>query len=62
MAGTSTIRGLVINRFGGGIVIYAEGGNIIEGNFIGTTSPDDCSGQWVGVLARRRSTPSEAEP
>ncbi|MDW8241221.1 MAG: right-handed parallel beta-helix repeat-containing protein, partial [Acidobacteriota bacterium] len=36
-AGSSVVRGLVINRFGSnGIVIEANGGNLIEGNFIGT--------------------------
>jgi CSLREA domain-containing protein len=36
-AGGSTVRGLVINRFGGdGIEISTAGGNVIEGNFIGT--------------------------
>jgi hypothetical protein len=36
-AGNSTVRGLVINRFGdAGIRIYRNGGNTIEGNFIGT--------------------------
>ncbi|HEY6169400.1 MAG TPA: HYR domain-containing protein [Verrucomicrobiae bacterium] len=35
-AGGSTIRGLVINRFGNGIVLSAAGGNVIEGNLIGT--------------------------
>ena len=36
-AGSSTVRGLVINRFGGsGIVLETTGGNMIEGNFIGT--------------------------
>jgi hypothetical protein len=36
-AGSSTVRGLVINRFGGlGIFITTNGGNIVEGNFIGT--------------------------
>jgi hypothetical protein len=38
-AGTSTIRGLVINRFpgsGDGIELQSIGGNIVEGNFIGT--------------------------
>jgi hypothetical protein len=42
--GNSTVRGLAINRFqargifspGGGITILGNGGNIIEGNFIGT--------------------------
>jgi hypothetical protein len=36
-AGHSTVRGLVINRFGGdGIELVTNGGNIIEGCFIGT--------------------------
>jgi parallel beta-helix repeat protein len=36
-AGNSTVRGLVINRFGDvGIHIQENGGNIIEGNYIGT--------------------------
>jgi fibronectin-binding autotransporter adhesin len=36
-AGRSTIRGLVVNRFGGnGIVLAGEGGNVLQGNFIGT--------------------------
>lgn len=37
IAGNSTVRGLVINRFSGsGILLGANGGNRIEGNFIGT--------------------------
>ena len=37
-AGNSTIRGLVINRFGNsGIVLQANGGNHVEGNYIGTS-------------------------
>jgi uncharacterized repeat protein (TIGR01451 family)/CSLREA domain-containing protein len=39
-AGGSTVRGLVINRFTGpqrdGIRLRAAGGNVVEGNFIGT--------------------------
>jgi subtilisin family serine protease len=36
-AGDSTVRGLTINRFGlDGIRLTDKGGNIIEGNFIGT--------------------------
>ncbi len=36
-AGSSTVRGLVINRFvGHGIRLETNGGNVIEGNFIGT--------------------------
>jgi hypothetical protein len=35
-AGSSTVRGLVINRFiGKGITLVTNGGNVIEGNFIG---------------------------
>ena len=41
----TTIRGLVINRFGGsGIAISPNGGNVVEGNFIGT--------DVTGTLAR----------
>ncbi|MDA2927926.1 CSLREA domain-containing protein, partial [Acidobacteria bacterium AH-259-G07] len=36
-AGNSTVRGLVINRFSNpGIVLKTNGGNVIEGNFIGS--------------------------
>ena len=36
-AGSSTVRGLVINRFGGeGIELQLTGGNKVEGNYIGT--------------------------
>ena len=38
-AGNSTVRGMVINRFGidaNGIRLQTNGGNVIEGNFIGT--------------------------
>jgi hypothetical protein len=36
-AGSSTVRGLVINRFAGNsdIVMWGAGGNIVEGNFLG---------------------------
>ncbi len=38
-AGNSTVRGLVINnQFKDGIAISTKGGNIIEGNFIGTNA------------------------
>ncbi len=37
VAGNSTVRGLVINRFGArGVVLARNGGNRIEANFIGT--------------------------
>src|SRR5262249_43145871 len=36
-AGNSTVRGLVINRFSvNGIVLHTNGGNVLEGNYIGT--------------------------
>ena len=36
-AGGSTVRGLVINRFGGnGISLLSKGGNVITGNYVGT--------------------------
>ena len=36
-AGSTTVKGLVINRFGGsGIELSTNGGNVIEGNYIGT--------------------------
>jgi len=36
-AGSSTVKGLAINRFGDdGIDLSANGGNVIEGNYIGT--------------------------
>ena len=36
-AGHSTVRGLVINRFGlDGIDLVGNGGNVIQGNFLGT--------------------------
>jgi hypothetical protein len=35
--GQSTVRGLVVNRFSGAIVIGSSGnGNVVEGNFLGT--------------------------
>jgi CSLREA domain-containing protein len=40
-AGNTTVRGLVINRFGSGVLVNGinlmdNGGNVIEGNYIGT--------------------------
>ncbi len=35
-AGHSTVKGLAINHFRSGIVLTTNGGNVIEGNFIGT--------------------------
>jgi uncharacterized repeat protein (TIGR01451 family) len=53
--GSSTVRGLVINRFLGGaaegINLSSNGGNIIEGNFIGTdvTGTTDLGNGTIGV-------------
>ena len=52
-AGSSTVRGLVINRFGGnGIELVTNGGNVIDGNFIGTdvTGTADLGNIGSGVL------------
>ena len=52
-AGSSWVHGLVINRFNGdGIELATNGGNLIEGNFIGTdptgtiTDPDGVCGTF----------------
>jgi parallel beta-helix repeat protein len=37
-AGNSRVRGLVINRFRGGIDLTQNGSNVIEGNYIGTNA------------------------
>lgn len=53
-AGSSTVRGLVINRFSGsGISLVANGGNTIVGNYIGTNTDGTVSlpntdGIWLG--------------
>ncbi|MAE65270.1 MAG: hypothetical protein CMJ18_13445, partial [Phycisphaeraceae bacterium] len=52
--GGSTIRGLVINRFDGdGILITTNGGNFIEGNYIGTnvagTAPEANGDEGIEV-------------
>ena len=37
--GNSIVRGLVINRFGGsGMLLQTNGGNVVEGNYIGTNT------------------------
>jgi hypothetical protein len=51
-AGSSTVRGLVINRFGNvGIRLQDSGSNLIEGNFIGTdvTGATDLGNSSDGV-------------
>ena len=46
--GDSIVRGLAINRFGGGALgLFTKGGNVVEGNFIGTDP--------TGTLARPNS-------
>ncbi|MGB7202910.1 MAG: hypothetical protein WBD16_11720, partial [Pyrinomonadaceae bacterium] len=41
-AGNTVVRGFIINNFNlGGIGIFTNGGNIIEGNFIGTNAAGD---------------------
>ena len=52
IAGGSTVRGLVINRFGGsGIRLATNGSNVIQGNFIGVnvTGTVDLGNSGVGV-------------
>src|SRR6266436_1884451 len=60
-AGSSTIRGFIINRFnsGGmaGILLTTNGGNVIQGNFIGTDSSGNVAQKnWNGVLITSGST------
>jgi hypothetical protein len=55
-AGQSTVRGLAIDRFGGdGIALDIGGGNVIEGNYIGTDASGTnarANGGWgVDVLS-----------
>ena len=55
-AGGSTLRGLVINRFSSsGIRLEPNGGNLIEGNFIGTdvTGTADLGNLGHGMLVER---------
>jgi thiol-disulfide isomerase/thioredoxin len=49
--GGSTVKGLVINRFqGNGIVLQSGGGNLIEGDYLGTNvSGTDALGNNTGV-------------
>jgi CSLREA domain-containing protein len=51
-AGSSTVKGLVINRFDGdGIELSTNGGNVIEGNYIGidVTGTSDLGNSQAGV-------------
>lgn len=53
-AGLSVVRGLIVNGYrGGGIMLIRNGGNALEGNFIGTNSEGteavgNSVGVWVG--------------
>ena len=53
-AGNSTVRGLVINQFTIGINVSSPGGNVIEGNFIGTdaTGLVDLGNTDAGIAVR----------
>ena len=53
-AGNSTVRGLVINQFEIGIDVSSPGGNVIEGNFIGTdaTGLVDLGNTDAGIAVR----------
>jgi CSLREA domain-containing protein len=58
-AGDSTVRGLVINRFypGDGIVLTDNGGNTIQGNFLGTDVTGTVAlGNYRGVFVTGGST------
>ncbi len=50
--GNSTVRGLVINSFGGaGVDLDSHGGDVVQGNFIGTDlSGTNALGNGVGIL------------
>ncbi len=49
-AGSTTVRGIVINRFARGILFQVKGGNQVEGNFLGTdVSGTAALGNDIGV-------------
>ncbi|MGI9106685.1 MAG: FG-GAP-like repeat-containing protein, partial [Pyrinomonadaceae bacterium] len=48
-AGNSTVRGLIIERFGNGLLLETNGGNTIAGNFIGTDGTNAGLGNSTGV-------------
>ncbi len=49
-AGTNRVRGLIINRWAGsGVFISGGQGNVIAGNFIGTTASGNAAGNLRGV-------------
>jgi parallel beta-helix repeat protein len=52
-SGGTTIRGLIINNFGGnGISMYTNDGNVIENNFIGTNSSGTAARMNAGAGIR----------
>ena len=61
-AGNSTIRGFIINRFNtggmGGIALTINGGNTIQGNFIGTNAAGNAGAvtNYNGILITSGST------
>jgi hypothetical protein len=51
--GSSTVKGLIINRFGGtGILVVSKGGNTIKGCYIGTdaTGSSDAGNKGKGII------------
>jgi hypothetical protein len=53
--GNSTVKGLVINQFRTGILLQTTGGNVIEGNYIGTDvsgirTPSNGQEQGISIL------------
>ena len=54
VAGSCTVKGLVINRFGGdGIGVFASSGNTISGNYIGTNAAGTAAAAARARKARR---------
>ncbi|HZQ66183.1 MAG TPA: hypothetical protein VFA66_13260 [Gaiellaceae bacterium] len=49
-AGSSTVRGLSITNFGGGILLETGGSNTISGNWLGVRINGDAAGNAVGVI------------
>ena len=67
IAGSSTVKGLVINRFGrNGIRMQSMGDNIIQNCYVGTNIAGTAIGQGMSTTALnwslRQTTPSAAQP